>query len=359
MEELRLRHTGVAHQQNVDITAVSRAVFIDLCLATEELEHEGFLDAFHAKDGRRNAACQKVVDIGMPSNVLDFVFFLLGDDDLLQRDVLPLQRMNPKEDVEHRRVFAAFSLGTDEQHTVGFDTITGVEAPRKVLFPDAQDAFGLNAALHLLGKFLEFNELRVDEMGGLLLEQKPGLAFVSAAAAIDLRAFQRLDEFLFVWLVDLHGVTACHAFEHSRIQARAHPGDLGRDGIDGDHASNVIGAELRHRSHLVAGKVDDAHERHQVAFASVQQELAQRLIGRKEMMLGVGQNVLCKFVVVTLHLTERDLEGALVGPHFCEVVDGFGVLVLEEGRPAGGEVEFLNRRHRLHLRALAIEANGI
>ena len=122
----------------------------------------------------------------MASNVLDFVFFLLGDDDLLQRDVLPLQRMNPKEDVEHRRVFAAFSLGTNEQHTVGFDTITGVEAPRKVLFTDAQDAFGLNAAFHLLGKFLKFNELRVDEMGGLLLEQKPGLAFVSAAAAIDL-----------------------------------------------------------------------------------------------------------------------------------------------------------------------------
>ena len=105
--------------------------------------------------------------------------------------------------------------------------------------------------------------------------------------------------------------------------------------------------------------MDDADERHQVAFASDQQELTQRLVGRKEMMLGIGQNILCKFVVVALHLTERDLKGTLVGPHFCEVVDGFGVLVLEEGCPARREVEFLNRRHRLHLRALAIEANGI
>ena len=99
----------------------------------------------------------------------------------------------------------------------------------------------------------------------------------------------------------------------------AHPGDLGHDGIDGNHASNVIGAELGHRSHLVAGKVDDAHERHQVAFASVQQELAQRLVGRKEMMLGVGQNILCKFVVVALHLTERDLKEPSSGHIFARL----------------------------------------
>ena len=54
-----------------------------------------------------------------------------------------------------------------------------------------------------------------------------------------------------------------------------------------------------------------------------------------------------------------NLKGTLVGPHLGEVVNGFGILVLEEGSPTSGEVEFLNRTHHLHLRAYAIGGNGI
>ena len=156
-------------------------------------------------------------------------------------------------------------------------------------------------------------------MGGLLLEQEPSLAFVSAAAAIDLRALKRLNEFLFVRLIHFHGVAAGHAFEHGRVQPRADTGDLGRDSIDGDHPSDVIGAELRHRSDLVAWKMDDTNERHQVPFTGVQQELAQGLIRRTEMVVGVGKDVLSEFMVVALNLTERNLKGTLVGPHFARL----------------------------------------
>ena len=343
----------------MDVAAVSSAIFVDLSLTAEELEHERFLDAFHAEDGRCNASRQQVVDLGVSGDVTNFVLFLFGDDDFLQRDVLPFQRMDTKENVEHRRVLAAFALRADEQDTVGLDAVAGVQAPGQILLADAEDAFGLDAALHLFGKFLKFNELRVDEMGGLLLKQEPGLPLGSAAAAVDLGALKGFDQFLLVGLIDLHAVAAGHAFEHGRVQPRADPGDLGGDRIDGDHPSDVIGAKLRHCSHLVAWKVDDANERHQVPFTSVQQELAQGLICCTKVVVGVSEDVLRKFVVVALNLTERHLKGTLVRPHLGEVVNGFGILVLKEGGPTSREVEFLNRTHHLHLRAYAIGGNGI
>ena len=172
-------------------------------------------------------------------------------------------------------------------------------------------------------------------------------------------ALEGLDQFLLVGLVDFHAVAAGHAFKHGRVQPRANPGNFGGDRIDGDHPSDVIGAKLRHRSDLVAWKVNDANERHQVPFTGVQQELAQGLIRCSEMVVGIGENVLSEFVVVALNLTERHLKGTLVRPHLGEVVNGFGILVLKEGGPTSGEVEFLNRTHHLHLRAYAIGGNGI
>ena len=77
------------------------------------------------------------------------------------------------------------------------------------------------------------------------------------------------------------------------------------------------------------------------------------------MVVGVGEDVLSKFVVVPLNLTERHFERTLVGPHLGEVVNGFGILVLKKRGPTSREVEFLNRTHRLHLRAYAIGGNGI
>jgi hypothetical protein len=73
----------------------------------------------------------------------------------------------------------------------------------------------LDAAFHLLGKFLKFNELGIDEMRGLLLEKEPRLSFWSATAPVDLDAFKRFNEFLLVGLVELDGVAASNALKHS------------------------------------------------------------------------------------------------------------------------------------------------
>jgi hypothetical protein len=213
------------------------------------------------------------------------------------------------------------------------------------LFANAEDAFRLDAAFHLLGKFLKFNELGIDEVRGLLLEKEPRLSFWSATAPVDLDAFKRFNEFLLVGLVELDGVAASNALKHSRIQTRANARDLRGHGIDGDHASNVISTELRNRTDLVAWKVNDADEWHQIAFTSIKKKLTKRLVSRPEMMVGVAQNVLSKLVVISLNFSERDLERAFVWPHFCQIVNGFGVLVLEQGSPTSGEVKFLHRRH--------------
>ena len=72
----------------------------------------------------------------------------------------------------------------------------------------------MNAAFHLLGQFLQFDELRVDEVRGVLLQYETGLALVSSAASVNLDAFKRFNQFLFVGLIDVHGVSACQTFEH-------------------------------------------------------------------------------------------------------------------------------------------------
>ena len=125
-------------------------------------------------------------------------------------------------------------------------------------------------------------------MRGLLLQHEAGLSLVSTAATVDLRALEGFDKLLFVGLIHVHGVPACQAFEHGRIETRAHTGDFGGHGVDGDHAANVVRSELRHRSHLVAGEMNDAHERHQVALACVKQKLSEGLVGGAKMVVGVA-----------------------------------------------------------------------
>ena len=187
-------------------------------------------------------------------------------------------------------------------------------------------------------------------MRGLLLENEPRLAFRTAATSVDLDAFQRFDEFLFVGLIELHGVATRNALKHGRIQARTDAGDFCGHCINGDHASNVISPELRNRANLVAWEVNDANEGHQVAFTRIEEKLTKRLIGSPEMVVGIAQNVLRKLMVISLNLSKRDLERPLVWPHFGQIVDGFGVLVLKQRSPASGEVKFLHRRHQFHLR---------
>ena len=101
MEKLRFRNTGVSHEENVNVAAISGAVFVDLGLPPEQLKHEGFLDAFHAKDGRGNATGQQILHTWVASHLFDLVFFLLGDDDFFERNVLPLKGMYAQEDVKH------------------------------------------------------------------------------------------------------------------------------------------------------------------------------------------------------------------------------------------------------------------
>ena len=143
----------------MNVTSVASAVFVDLRFTAEQLEHQRLLDVVHAEDGRSDAPGQQVVNAAVAGDVSDLVLFLFGDDDLLERDVLPLKGVNTQKDVKHRRVLAAFSLRTNEQHPVGFDTIARVQAACKVLFADAEDSFGLDAAFHLLRQFLQLDEL--------------------------------------------------------------------------------------------------------------------------------------------------------------------------------------------------------
>ena len=110
MQELRLRHTGVAHQKDVDVATVASAVFVDLCFTTKELQHERFFDALHTEDGGRNTARKQIVDVFGTSDFFDFRLLFFGDDDFFERDVLALKGMDAQEDVEHRCVLAALSL---------------------------------------------------------------------------------------------------------------------------------------------------------------------------------------------------------------------------------------------------------
>ena len=78
----------------------------------------------------------------------------------------------------------------------------------------------------------------------LLHQEEPGLSLRPAAASVDLGAFNRLDEFLLVGLVDLHLMVACSALEHRRVQSWTHPRDFGGHGVDGDEATDVVGSQL-------------------------------------------------------------------------------------------------------------------
>ena len=75
---------------------------------------------------------------------------------------MAFKRMNAKEDVEHGGVLAALALRADEQDAVCLHTVTRIQLAAQVLFCNAQDAFGLNAAPHLFREFLKFDELGVD-----------------------------------------------------------------------------------------------------------------------------------------------------------------------------------------------------
>ena len=214
MKQLRFGNTGVAHQQDVNVAPIAGAVLVDLSFATKQLQHQGFLDVIHAEDGRCNAPSQKVVDPAVPCNLLDLVLLFFGNDDFLERNVLSLEGVNAQKDVKHRRVFASFALRTNEEHPVCFHAVPRVQATCEILFADAEDALRLDAAFHLLGQFLQFNELRVDEVRGVLLQYETGLALVSSAPSVNLNAFKRFNQFLFVGLIDVHGVSACQTFEH-------------------------------------------------------------------------------------------------------------------------------------------------
>src|SRR6056300_1595283 len=164
MQQLRFRDPGVAHEKDVNVTAIARSVFVDLRLTAEELEHQGLLDPFHSKDGRGDAANEHIVNFRVSSDGFDLRLLLLGDDDFFKGDVLPFKGMDTKEDIKHGGVFSALPLGADEQDTVCFDAVAGIQTAGQVLLSNADDAFGLDASLHLFGKLLEFNELRVDQM---------------------------------------------------------------------------------------------------------------------------------------------------------------------------------------------------
>ena len=134
------------------------------------------------------------------------------------------------------------------------------------------------AAFHLLRKFLEFNKLRVDEDGILLLQLEPCLPLCPATATIDLLAFNRLNQFLLIWLIDDHGVATGNAFEGCRVDTWTNAGDFGCDGVNGHHVADVICSQLRNGPDLVARKMDDADKGVHVAVASIEQELSQCLI---------------------------------------------------------------------------------
>ena len=140
-------------------------------------------------------------------------------------------------------------------------------------------------------------------MGFLLHEEETRLPFRPAAASVDLDAFNRFDELLFIGLVDLHFVVACGALEHRRVKTGANTGDFGGHRINSDETANIVGTKLRNGPHLVTWKVDDADKGHQIAFPCIEEKLAQRLIRCSEMVVWVGQNVLSKFVVIALNLT--------------------------------------------------------
>ena len=164
-EELRLGHTGVAHQQNVDVATASRPVVVLPRDAAEQLEHQGLLHLSHTVNRRSNRPREHLVDVLASGEVFDFPNLFFGDDDFLKRDVLTLKRVDAEEDVEDGRVLAALPLRADEEHAVGFDAVARVELSTQVLLRDAQDALGLDAAAHLFGELLQFDELGVDQAG--------------------------------------------------------------------------------------------------------------------------------------------------------------------------------------------------
>ena len=53
--------------------------------------------------------------------------------------------------------------------------------------------------------------------------------------------------------------------------------------------------------------MDDAHKRHEVAFARIEEELTEGLICGSEMVVRVGKNILCELVVIALN-RDRKLE---------------------------------------------------
>ena len=161
--------------------------------------------------------------------------------------------------------------------------------------------------INLLGRYLS-------AFHALLLQQEAGLPLRSPTSAFNLRALQRFNQLLFIGLLDVHDVTARHAFENGGVQAWAHAGNFGRDGVNGDQSVNVVGAELGHRADLVGWQMHDANKRKNAAGPDVEHELLQRTVGCIKMQFGLGQNVLGKFVVVAFDLTVGDVQGFGVGP---------------------------------------------
>ncbi len=60
--------------------------------------------------------------------------------------------------------------------------------------------------------------------------------------------------------------------------------------------------------------MNDSYERKDVACADVKHELLKRIVGRIEVQIGLGEDVLGELVVITLHFPIGDIKRFRVGP---------------------------------------------
>ena len=344
-EELRLGHTRVAHQQNVDVATASRPVVVLPRDPAEQLEHQGLLHVGHAVNRGRNRPREHLIDVLASGEVFDLPNFFFGDDDFLERHVLTLKRVDAEEDVEHGRVLAALSLRADEKDAVGLDAVARIELSAQVLLRDAQDALGLDAATHLFGELLQFDELGVDEAGIPFDQRKARFSCFPVAAAVDGIAQHRLNEFLLIRLIHGAEVAASGASEGRDVDAGADTRDLRGHRVDGEHLTEVLCTKVGNCARLVRGQVNDANEGVHRAVAFIHQHLLHRLLRGLEVEVGLDEEALCEIEVPALKVAVRHLDALCVGPLDGEVVQRLVEQVTQQRFPAGLEVGFVHRNH--------------
>ena len=145
----------------MDVAPLAGPITVDATHTAEELQGQRPFDGFLTEHRGGDRGPDQVQGIRTEGDLANAGLIRIGDDHLLERDVLGLDVDHIQEDVEDRRLLPTFSTRPNEDDPVDDGAVPWVDLAAQIMLSQAHQTLGLDAGPQLLRRLLEFDELGV------------------------------------------------------------------------------------------------------------------------------------------------------------------------------------------------------